>query len=111
VVRAVVGPAAGVAGGVVRAAGVVTRVVVTRVVVTRVVMAHVVGRMADVAGGVVGAMTGLGDARHGEHGDGGEGEKRLAHWRRSFLGIGGRWLLRPERCALAGPALKWTFVG
>jgi hypothetical protein len=103
VVRAVVGAAAGVADGVVGATRVMAGVVV--------VMADVVARMADVAGGVVGAMTGLGDAGDGEHGDGGEGDERLTHWGRSFLGIGGRSLLRPERCAPAGPGLKWTFVG
>jgi hypothetical protein len=111
VVRAVVGAAAGVADGVVGATRVMAGVVVTGVVVTGVVVADLVGRVADVAGGVVGAMTGLGDAGQGERGDGGEGDERLAHEGRSFLGIGGRWLLRPERCALAGPALKWTFVG
>jgi hypothetical protein len=74
-----------------------------------VVMAGVVRRMARVArvaGGVVGAMTGLGDARHGERGDGGEGEKRLAHSREVLPWIGGRSVLRRERCAPAGPALN-----
>jgi hypothetical protein len=83
VVRAVVRAAAGVADGVVGAAGVVARVMVMAGMVVR------VAGVANVAGGVVGTMTGLRDARHGEHGDRTDGEKRLAHWDGSFLGSGG----------------------